>query len=171
MSGSSSRNVRPSLEERMHPYHHHRRDTTGRRGLAFCVLALLSMLIVISAGVAAASSGAGTLPASPVYLGATASNNWLQVEPARIVYTGDGSGLLGGAEVRDPSAGIKWSDWTDVIAHGTGFNQLDDCIPSCAGGTFHGFKVNIELWRARRLAGTLVFTRMTIFYRKQAPVG
>ncbi len=48
---------------------------------------------------------------------------------------------------------------------------MNNCNPSCAGGTFRGYPVKIELWRPRALAGTLVFTRMTIFYKKSPPRG
>jgi hypothetical protein len=97
--------------------------------------------------------------------------NGLQVEPARITYMGDGSGFLGGAVARDQNSGITWATWASNVAVGTGFNQLNDCNPSCAGGRFHGYAVKIELWRPRTLAGTFVFTRMTVFYKKGSPQG
>jgi hypothetical protein len=93
------------------------------------------------------------------------------VEPSRITYTGDGTGFLGGARVRDESSSIRWTKWTTNGALGSGFNQLNNCNPSCAGGTFRGWRVRIELWRPRKLAGTLVFTRMTIWYEKSPPRG
>lgn len=115
------------------------------------------------------ASAAGTLPLSPTSLGATHAYDGLQVKPLTIVYTGDGTGFLGGANVGSRSSGIDWTKWTANLAIGRGFNQLNDCNPDCAGGKFHGYPVKIELWRPRTLAGTLVFTRMTIFYEKGAP--
>jgi hypothetical protein len=125
--------------------------------------ALAALLIAVGA------SASSTLPASPVSLNAT--DNGLQVEPATIIYTGDGTGFLGGANVRNRHSGIAWSKWTANVAVGAGFNQLDDCEPSCAGGKFHGYPVKIELWQPRALGGTMVFTRMTIFYKKGRPPG
>src|SRR6202035_4610583 len=68
-------------------------------------------------------------------------------------------------------SGIHWSKWTSRVALGTGFDQLNDCIPFCARGTFQGYAVKIALWRPRTLAGTLVFPRLTIFYKHGRPKG
>jgi hypothetical protein len=123
-------------------------------------------------GVSAADArGSDTLTVSPVFIRATAAFDGLQVKPVRITYTGDGSGFLGGENARDLHSGIDWTKWTAELALGTGVNQLDDCEPDCAGGTFHGHRVRIELWRPRTLSGTLVFTRMTIFYEGTRPAG
>lgn len=130
------------------------------------------LIVAVGIGVAAAGASAlGTLPVSPTFLNAGVAYNGLQVEPATITYTGDGTGFLGGANVRNRKSGIHWTKWTTHAALGTGFNQLNNCNPSCAGGTFSGYRVKIELWRPRTLAGTLVFTRMTIFYRMSHPKG
>lgn len=119
----------------------------------------------------AALSAAANLPVSPVDLGASSAYGGLQVEPAVIGYTGDGTGFLGGRSARDRNARIDWKKWTAARADGTGFNQLNDCVPYCARGHFHAFTVRIEMWRPARIAGTLVFTRMTIFYLRGRPKG
>ncbi len=129
-------------------------------------------IVLVSLGLlVAGASASGTLPASPTAVGVTRAPDGLQVEPARIIYTGDGSGLLAGADVGSLRSRIEWTEWTAKLARGTGFNQLDDCEPSCAGGRFHGYPVRIEQWRPRELGGALVFTRMTIFYGKSRPPG
>lgn len=112
-----------------------------------------------------------TLPLSPTNLDSSHAHKGLQVEPAQIVYTGDGTGLLYGANIRNRHSGIHWTKWTSSVALGTGFNQLNDCEPSCAGGKYRGYAVKIEMWRPEALAGTFVFTRMTIFYEKRRPKG
>lgn len=128
---------------------------------------LKALVPLIAVGVmavsAAAASGSRTLPVSPIYLGATAASHALKVRPATIVYTGDGTGLLAGAHVSRHSSPIRWRKWTTRVALGSGYNQLNDCRPDCADGTFHGFPVRIELWRPRTLGGRRVFTRLTIF--------
>lgn len=139
-----------------------------RRGV---LLALLASGAVAGGTPGANATAAVTLPASPIYLNATFAYGGLQVEPATITYTGDGTGLLAGANVRDRSSGIEWTRWTTARASGTGYNQLNDCVPYCARGRFHAYRVRIELWRPRTLAGTLVFTRMTIFYVGARPHG
>ncbi len=131
-----------------------------------------SALTVLGSMLAAASVSAdGALPVSPIYLQASSASNGLQVRPATITYTGDGTGFIGGANARNRSSGIHWTKWTAQVALGTGYNQLNNCTPDCAGGAFHSYRVKVELWRPRTLAGRLVFTRMTIFYKKGRPRG
>jgi hypothetical protein len=126
------------------------------------MLACLIICGMLSA-VDADASSSRQLPVSPTYLGATA--HALRVRPRTIIYTGDGTGFLGGAHARSPSSGIGWTKWTSRVALGHGFNQLDNCRPDCAGGGFRGYRVKIELWRPRTLGDRLVFTRLTIFYQ------
>ncbi|MGA9875517.1 MAG: hypothetical protein WBQ21_06895 [Solirubrobacteraceae bacterium] len=132
----------------------------------------LAILIIAVIGIVAnGASASGALPVSPTFLNASNAYNGLQVEPTSIIYTGDGTGLLGGANVRNRSSGIDWTKWTTDVALGTGFNQLNNCTPSCAGGKFHGYPVKIEMWHPQILGGILVFTRMTIFYKRSQPPG
>jgi hypothetical protein len=130
------------------------------------------LTVLAAAGVIAASAaGAGSPPVAPTFLGATAANQGLAVRPPAITYTGDGSGFIGGASSRNPKSKIHWRKWTSKRAIGIGYNQLNDCQPSCADGTYHGYRVRIALWRSRTVRGVLVFTRMTIFYVKGRPRG
>lgn len=154
----------------MNPFGQKGCDAAHRRMSATVALATVIVVGVITS-LAADASTAGTLPVSPTFLGATHTYNGLQVEPATITYTGDGTGFLGGANVRSRNSGIRWTKWSPRVALGTGFNQLNNCTPDCAGGKFRGYRVKIELWRSRTLAGTLVFTRMTIFYKNVRPRG
>jgi hypothetical protein len=154
----------------MNSLHRRAPGCAGRRGQPIKVLALVIGLAAISAGATDASAAMGPVPRAPADLGSSAANNGLQVEPARITYTGDGTGFLGGASARRNSS-INWTQWTAEEALGTGFNQLDSCQPSCARGTYHAYPVRIELWRPGTLHGALVFTRMTIFYVRSHPRG
>lgn len=133
----------------------------------------LALALASTAGVslAAASSHATALPASPTYLGATAAQGGLAVRPATIAFTGDGTGFLGGANARAKHGSIAWTQWNARVARGTGFDQLNDCKPYCAAGKYHGYRVRIVQWRPRKLAHQLVFTRMTIYFEKHAPRG
>ncbi|MHB1537533.1 MAG: hypothetical protein ACYCST_21335 [Acidimicrobiales bacterium] len=129
----------------------------------------MAALLGCLATVATTASASARLPLSPTFLDATRAYEGLQIEPASITYTGDGTGFLGGADARSKSAGIEWTKWTPSRALGFGFDQLDNCIPDCAEGTFTGYRIKIEQWRPRVLAGTLVFTRMTIFFLRHTP--
>jgi hypothetical protein len=123
--------------------------------------------LLAAGGLAASAVAAGPLPLSPTFLGAQGHS--LAVRPAVITYTGDGTGLLGGARVRTGHTGIHWTSWGASTAHGTGYDQLNDCNPSCAGGTYHGYAVRIEMWRPRHVHGQFVFTRLTIFFVHHRP--
>jgi hypothetical protein len=85
------------------------------------------------------------------------------VRPAQIVYTGDGSGILGGFTGRGPLprfGSLKWSSWTRNQALGSGAVWLDDCEPSCAGGKFDPYAVRVHAFDP--VAGH--FRRLTLRY-------
>ncbi|MHB1468450.1 MAG: hypothetical protein ACYCSI_03360 [Solirubrobacteraceae bacterium] len=79
--------------------------------------------------------------------------------------------LIGGPSVKSGCNDIASSIWTARRASGKGFEQVNDCRPSCARGGYHGYCVRIELWRPRSVAGQLVFTRMTTFFAKRTAPG
>jgi hypothetical protein len=81
----------------------------------------------------------------------------LQVKPASIAYTGDGTGFVAGASERG-GRGIHWLVWNRRRAFGRGYDWLNNCRPDCARGRFHRFPATV---RARRPRHGL-FTRMTI---------
>jgi hypothetical protein len=132
---------------------------------------LLIALALVGVAVVPAASASGSLPLAPTGVGVSKAHKGLQVKPATIIYTGDGSGFLGGVAVGGKGSSIKWTKWTSTVAIGSGFNQINDCEPYCAAGKYHHYQVKIEMWRPRELAHTLVFTRLTIFYEKSRPPG
>ena len=86
-----------------------------------------------------------------------------QVRPAHIVYTGDGSGILGGfdgSSARKPGH-LTWSTWTRTEARGKGAVWLDDCNPDCADGRYTPHAVKVRAFR--RVDGR--FRRLTLDYR------
>jgi hypothetical protein len=118
-----------------------------------------------SAALAAALPGvAGEGPATP--------GKNPRVKPPSIVYTGDGSGLFAGTQhvPHSPNFGrLTWTTWTTSTALGSGDNWLNNCRPDCAGGTFHGFAVKLNLSRPEVVAGHHVFTRMKVTYTGTVP--
>jgi hypothetical protein len=107
------------------------------------------------------------LPASasalPGLLTQTPHSRPFMVRPTQIVYTGDGSGVLGGFTGSGPFprfGSLKWSNWTRSQALGSGAVWLDDCEPSCAGGEFAPYAVKVHAFDPR--AGH--FTRLTLRY-------
>jgi hypothetical protein len=85
-----------------------------------------------------------------------------QVRPASILYTEDSSGILGGFDgtgIASPGH-LKWSRWSAGRAVGSGAVWIDDCKPSCSGGTFTAHAVSVVAFRA---VGDH-FTRLTLRY-------
>ena len=109
-----------------------------------------------------------TLAGSALAQGAlpTLLGNWVRgpskllVRPAQIIYTGDGSGILGGF---DGGKGrgfghLTWTKWTTGSAYGHGADWIDDCRPDCADGTFTAHRATVNAFRPRDGR----FTRLTI---------
>jgi hypothetical protein len=114
---------------------------------------------VLAASLAAATP-AGASTALPKAL--TEGTPQFAVRPAQIGFTGDGSGYVGGPRTSSSHFGrISWRSWTTRSAHGTGRVWINDCEPSCAGGTFHPYRVSVTL--ASPSAGR--FRRLTLHYR------
>jgi hypothetical protein len=104
-----------------------------------------------------------TAQALPGLLTQTGHGPPFAVRPAQIVYTGDGSGVLGGFSGTGPYprfGSLSWSTWNRRQARGTGAVWLDNCEPSCAEGTFHPYAVKVRAFAPH--AGH--FTRLTLRY-------
>jgi hypothetical protein len=89
-----------------------------------------------------------------------------QIRPARISYTGDGTGVLGGGDGngRTTWGHLTWTSWTRTRAVGNGVDWIKDCTPDCAHGTWHAHPVTLAADRG--LAGR--FRRLTVYTGKQA---
>jgi hypothetical protein len=119
------------------------------------IVALVTAAAALSAGLALA---AGTLP--------TLLGNWVKgpsrllVRPAQIIYTGDGTGILGGFDGgKGKGFGhLTWTRWTTGSAFGHGADWIDDCRPDCAQGTYTAHKATVNAFRPS--GGR--FTRLTI---------
>jgi hypothetical protein len=117
-------------------------------------------LVVVLATLMPVSASAAGLPGLP---SGTGHGSPFVVRPAQIVYTGDGSGVLGGFSGRGPLprfGRLKWSSWTRGQALGSGAVWLDNCTPSCAQGSFRPYAVAVHAFDPR--AGH--FTRLTLRY-------
>ena len=88
----------------------------------------------------------------------------LQVRPATISYTGDGTGYVGG-RTSSPDhferGGIDWLSWGPRSAFGLDYAWLNDCRPYCAAGHFHKHRATVRAARPRHG----LFTRLIITYR------
>ena len=126
-------------------------------------MASRTALLILALLVCSASSA----EALPGALTQTGHGPPFAVRPAQIIYTGDGSGVLGGFTGNGPLprfGRLHWSSWTNIQAHGSGAVWLDDCTPNCAEGTFHPYAVSIRAFAPH--GGH--FTRLTLRYTYEA---
>lgn len=128
----------------------------------FAVCRAVGSVVLIVGFVAAANATNGL----PKLLGDAPHGalTW-QVRPAHIVYTGDGSGVLGGFDGTGARHALRpgrliWSSWTETLARGSGAVWLDDCVPDCARGKFAAHAVKVVAFRP--ISGH--FTRLTLTY-------
>jgi hypothetical protein len=122
------------------------------------VLALVALTGTVPAMLAGSALAGGVLP---TLLGNSVKGpSKLLVRPAEIIYTGDGSGILGGFDGgKGKGFGhLVWTRWTTGSAFGHGADWIDDCRPDCAGGTFTAHRATVNAFRPRRGR----FTRLTI---------
>ena len=119
-----------------------------------------SAIAVALAALPPASASAARLPTLLTQIG---HGNTFAVRPAQVIYTGDGSGILGGFSGTGPLrrfGRLHWSLWSYRRAAGSGAVWLDDCTPNCAQGTFHPYAVRVSAFD--RKAGH--FTHLTLRY-------
>jgi hypothetical protein len=57
-------------------------------------------------------------------------------KPHRIQVSGDGSFFI---------TGMRWGSYSSRRATGAGTAHVDDCVPTCAGGTIHRVHVRVRL--------------------------
>jgi hypothetical protein len=125
----------------------HKRWTTARWLPAVALASFLPCFLL-----AAIALGATRLPR---LLANDGGHIW-QVRPAQILYTGDGSGRLGGFDgtgLVHPGH-VKWASWTQTEAVGSGAVWIDDL------GTVTAHRAEVTAFR--RVEGR--FTRLTLRY-------
>ena len=115
------------------------------------------LLLALVVPVASASTRLPTLLGDAPHFHLT----W-QVKPASILYTGDGSGILGGFDGTGAvhPGRLMWQTWTATRATGSGADWIDDCRPNCANGTFKAHAVKVVAFRPE--GGH--FTRLTLSF-------
>lgn len=126
-------------------------------------LAFRAVLILACALSTLALPATGWAARLPGLLTQTSARHPFSVRPAVVIYTGDGSGVLGGFDGNAKSGDfghLSWSSWTTRAAGGTGAVWLDNCAPSCAEGTFSPYAVKVRAFAPHNG----YFTRMTLSY-------
>lgn len=77
----------------------------------------------------------------------------LEYRPRTIIYTGDGSSYVNHSRYRS---------YGGPRANAVGIEQVDDCRPSCAAGTYHPVPARVTLWRLGKCRGKRIYTMFEI---------
>lgn len=88
-----------------------------------------------------------------------------RIRPNRIVIAcGDGNFFI---------KGIRWRHWRDRVATGAGTAYANDCVPYCAAGHFHRYRILLRLSRPRWCATLerFKFGRLNVRYPGSYPGG
>lgn len=75
------------------------------------------------------------------------------------------------ADANDFLTSLRWVSWRDV-AYGSGWEEINSCVPSCVAGHFKSYHVLITVWRQvprGHHTGQLKFTRITLIYPAARP--
>jgi hypothetical protein len=79
------------------------------------------------------------------------------VMPDRISFGTDGTHFI---------TGLTWSMWQPASARATGRYHIDDCVPTCAAGTYHVYPVTMQLSHVVTRHGHSYFAGMTLRWRQ-----
>lgn len=87
-----------------------------------------------------------------------------EVKPATILVSGNGSAWLGGDGYGDGGdyGKIRWTKFRRSGARGDGRIFINDCVPTCADGTFSNWRAAIRARRVRKGR----YTRLSARYER-----
>jgi hypothetical protein len=83
-----------------------------------------------------------------------------------------GSLTLACADDNDYLTHLTWSKWAPGQAQATGIQEENDCLPYCAAGHFHGYRVDVTFRGSAALRGApgrLRYTSVTVRYSGHRP--
>ena len=86
----------------------------------------------------------------------------LAVKPRRVVVTCADGGIY--------VVFRHYRFWTRTAAQGRGVYWINDCKPSCAGGTFHHYRAHLRLARVVNTRRGPVFSRLHVRYSAKGTV-
>jgi hypothetical protein len=128
-----------------------RRRLVSAAAAGICVLALG---LGLNGAASATTSSAGVFSKRTVVLDC---QGHAQVRPGRFT--------LACADANDYLTGLTWKTWGPKLASATGVQALNDCVPYCAAGHFHRYRVDAVLRRpAAAGPGRQRYTSITLLY-------
>jgi hypothetical protein len=137
---------------------------TARRALAVAAGAVLASSGLVLAVASSSPAATAVRPAASLPVLVDCAGH-AKIQPSQVV--------LACADGNDALTRQSWSHWGEQ-ALATGSEVINDCTPTCVGGTFHKFPVITVLWRPEpraHHAGQRMFTRATIIYTGKIPAG
>ena len=114
-------------------------------------------ILVAAIALAAGAPAAAHAKALPTLF----TSSGFAVRPATVVYTGDGTGILGKLPPSHRRGRMHWNVWSSRRAQANATVWIDDCNPSCAQGKYHAYSGTVLANRVRNGH----FTRLTIRFR------
>jgi hypothetical protein len=95
-------------------------------------------------------TGCGSKQAAErVYVpGVYGSSYGLRYQPTRIIYTGDGSSYVNH---------LRYRSYGGARAIAVGIDQVDDCKPSCGGGTYYPVPARVTLSHLAQCRGKRIY--------------
>lgn len=141
------------------------------------VASIVAAVALTSLALPAITMAASRSPLVPTYEGSKFGHG-VQYRPWVIVYTGDGTGALGGPRrIRGngdsglPRAfgRLHWTSWTSRSGRATGDAWIDYCENGCATSPHHAYPVRVFVFRPRVVYGRSVFTRVRWTYTHELP--
>jgi hypothetical protein len=84
-----------------------------------------------------------------------------QVEPRDLV--------LACADGNSAVTALTWTSWTPKLASAAGTMVLNDCIPNCTAGHFHGYPVFAVAWGAAAYRHSQRYTELTLIFTGTRP--
>ena len=130
---------------------------------------LTRMRITMAAGLLAVS---GTVAATVV---AVAPASAVSTAVVMVNCAGQGQVRPGGYDIgctaNEMLASLHWQTWRGT-AYGNGVLKVDNCVPTCAQGTYIKYPVLTVLWRPKAWpghAGHRYFTRVTWIFTGKRP--
>jgi hypothetical protein len=129
----------------------------------FGIAALAGIVIA-----AVATAALAATPTFPTFNGSASKDNPVS-KPTEIVYTGDGSELFAGKKGAKKIGKLHWATWNNTEGVASGYQYINNCEPSCAGGKFATYPVTLNASRPKKESKYFIFTRLKVTYTGKKP--
>jgi hypothetical protein len=141
------------------------KHTLGRTAVTLCAAASLAAATGTASAQADPPPSAQAVAQQSAHVRIVDCFSQPQVRPSNFLLAcGDGNSIL---------VSLQWSQWDPTSAVARGVNQVNDCKPYCAAGTFHSYRVIVRLDHPQPWKNHVHkhYTRMRLIYTHGSPDG